>query len=410
MPWIYLIPVSLLFTLFSDLGGFQFSERPVQAGAHAEKQLAFDASRLSQDSFQWSPAELLQGFAHWDQVYPGARVLRAKQSQALPKGQILAAFSNGGRFREPYLQFRREQKLAGVLVLHQGQVRWEDYALGHSQQGRWVSQSIAKSITSTLLGIALKEGKITSLNDPVSKYLPALHDSAYRDVSVEQLLTMTSGVAWNEDYSDPQSDIARFYAAPLKTNQSATVSYMGTLPRAYPPGQRWVYNTGETHLLGELVAAATGQPLEQYLSEKLWQPLGMEQEAYWSYDRSGKALGGCCLHLNTRDLARFGQFVLQQGQLGGRQLLPQNWFAAATSIQAQWGEKGRGYGYQWWAYEAGFVQAIGIHGQLLHIDPRHDLVVVINSAWPEAVQPQRSWEQLQFIDTVIAELGNLEPE
>jgi CubicO group peptidase (beta-lactamase class C family) len=161
-----------------------------------------------------------------------------------------------------------------------------------------------------------------------------------------------------------------------------------------------VYKTGETHLLGVLVSSATGQTLADYLSAKLWAPYGMEQPASWSIDRSGHELAGCCLQAALRDYARYGQFVLEGGRVGGQSIVPDGWFEAATRPQVQTEWPGVGYGYQWWTRDDGSFQAIGIHGQLVHIDPARRLVVAINSAWREAGSPARWSGRNEFLSAI----------
>ena len=172
-------------------------------------------------------------------------------------------------------QYMVQQRSAGIVILQDGKVRFERYGLDFDATGRWTSFSVAKSFTSTLVGAAIQDGYIKSLDDKVSQYIPGLRGSAYDAVSVRQLLTMSSGVKWNEDYEDPNSDVARFNNAKPETGMDATVSYMRKLPRAHPPGEVWHYNTGETNLIGVLVSSATKKPLSQYLQEKVWRPAGM---------------------------------------------------------------------------------------------------------------------------------------
>lgn len=253
-----------------------------------------DPASLRRPSFTWTQAELEFGSAHWDSIFPGRLVPRGAQVRELPQGTPLAALSSGTQGAEALEQFIADQKVAGLIVLQNGAVRLERYALGYSAAGRWTSQSVAKSITSTLVGAAIKDGFIASLDDPVTKYIATLKRSAYDNVTIRQLLTMTSGVSWREDYTDPTSDVARFYTAPIKPpGLNATVSYMRKLPREEPPGTKWAYKTGETHLLGVLVTSATKQTLADYLSSKIWAPYGMEQHAMWTTDRTAHELAGC---------------------------------------------------------------------------------------------------------------------
>ncbi len=281
-------------------------------------------------------------------------------------------------------EYLRQQNTAGLVILQDGRVRFERYGLGFDAAGRWTSFSVAKSFTSTLVGAAIQDGHIKSLEDKVSAYLPGLRGSAYDDVTVRQLLTMSSGVRWNEDYEDPEADVAQFNNATPEAGMDATVSYLRKLPRAHPPGELWNYNTGETNLIGVLVSAATGKPLAQYLQEKIWHPAGMESQATWLLGRTGNEIAGCCLQASTRDFARFGLFVLANGAAGGQQVVPPDWFAQATRKQKDIGDPGRGYGFQWWTYDDGSVAAQGIFGQGIYIDPQRRLVIASNSNWTRA--------------------------
>ena len=273
------------------------------------------------------------------------------------------------------------QRSAALLVLHNGKLRLERYGLGFDSAGRWTSFSVAKSFTSTLVGAAIQDGFIQSLDDKISRYIPELQGSAYADVSVRQLLTMTSGVQWNEDYADPNSDVAKFNNHQPADGQEALVSYMRQLPRDAAPGKRWLYSTGETNLVGTLVQRATQKSLASYLSEKIWVPAGMEQQATWILSKTGKEIGGCCVQAAARDYARMGLFILNGGKVGGESIVPEGWWQAATTKQADIGQPGRGYGYQWWTYDDGSFAARGIFGQGIFIDPERQLVIVSNANW-----------------------------
>jgi CubicO group peptidase (beta-lactamase class C family) len=277
-------------------------------------------------------------------------------------------------------QYMAGQRTAGLVIIQDGKVRLERYGLGFSAQGRWTSFSVAKSFTSTLVGAAIQDGHIKSLDDKVSQYIPDLRGSAYDDVTVRQLLMMSSGVKWNEDYEDPNSDVAQFNKAKPEPGMDATVSYLRKLPRAHPPGTVWHYNTGETNLVGVLVSSATKRPLAQYLQEKIWQPAGMEAPATWLLGATGHEIAGCCIQAATRDFARFGLFVLD----GGKGVVPADWFGMATAKQKDIGVPGHGYGFQWWTNDDGTFAAQGIFGQGIFIDPKRKLVIASNSNWTRA--------------------------
>lgn len=280
--------------------------------------------------------------------------------------------------------YMQSQQIAGLVILQDGNVRFERYGLGFDASGRWTSFSVAKSFTSTLVGAAIEDGYIKSLEDKVSQYIPDLRGSAYDEVTVRQLLTMSSGVRWDENYEDPAADVAKFNDAKPDEGVDATVSYMRKLPRAHPPGDVWHYNTGETNLLGVLVSSATGLPLAKYLQDRIWHPAGMEATATWLQGKTGHEIAGCCLQAATRDFARFGLFVLNNGNANGRQIVPADWFSQAIVKQKDIGRPGRGYGFQWWTYDDGAVAAQGIFGQGIFIDPKRRLVIASNSNWSRA--------------------------
>ena len=273
------------------------------------------------------------------------------------------------------------QRSAAIVVLQGGKLRMERYGLDFDKNGRWTSFSVAKSVTSTLVGAALRDGSIKSMDDKVSDYIPDMKGSAYDDVSVRQLLTMTSGVRWNEDYADPNADVAKFNNHKPDAGVDALVSYMRKLPRDVPAGTRWHYSTGETNLVGILINKATKKPLADYLYEKVWNPVGMEQEATWLLSKTGQEISGCCLQAATRDFARFGQFILDGAKVNGQSIVPDGWLNDATTRQVPIDVPDRGYGYFWWTYDDGSFTARGIFGQGIFIDPKRQLVIASNANW-----------------------------
>jgi CubicO group peptidase (beta-lactamase class C family) len=318
---------------------------------------------------------------------------------ALPKGTPIKI----GTDVDAYM---KAQRTAGLVIVHDGKIRFEKYGLGFSGDGKWTSFSVAKSFTSTLVGAAIKDGYIKSIEDKVSAYIPDLKGSAYDDVTIRQLLTMTSGVKWNEDYADPKSDVALFNQHKAKDGMDVTVSYMRTLPREAPAGTKWVYKTGETNLIGVLVSSATGKKLSDYLSEKVWVPFGMEQDATWLLGATGHEISGCCVQASVRDFARFGQFMLGGAAVKGKSILPDDWIAAATTKQAGIGDSGKGYGFQWWTYDDGSYAAQGIFGQGIFIDPKRQLVIASNSNWPKATDDKVGQQREAFYKSVQAAIDS----
>jgi CubicO group peptidase (beta-lactamase class C family) len=317
-----------------------------------------------------------------DDFFLTRTVKAGRRVSTLNQGRPLAGFDFEPSKAFDVDGFMRAQRVRGVLVMQEGRIRLERYTPPHSRQTRWNSFSVAKSVTSTLVGAAMKDGHIRSLDEKVTRYIKGLRGSAYDDVTVRQLLTMTSGVRWNEDYTDVNSDVARMYAQPPDPGFDMTVSYVRKLPREAPPGTKWVYKTAETNLVGVLVAEATGKNLADYLSEKIWRPYGMERDAEWMIDDVGHEQGGCCLAMTLRDFGRFGQFILDGARINGRSVVAKDWLAEATKTHVSTGP-GSGYGYQWWTSEDGTFNGYGIYGQTLHIDRARRLVIVLNSAAPQ---------------------------
>lgn len=271
--------------------------------------------------------------------------------------------------------------IAGILVAKGDRVLLERYRLGHSETSRWVSYSVAKSVTSLLIGAAIKDGYIKSLDDPVTDYLPRLKGSAYDRTTIRHLLHMASGVAWNESYTDPNSDVALAGAA----NGTVLFDYLAKLPMAAEPGVQFNYNTGETNLVGSLLRSAIGNNASSYLAAKVWRPF-MEHPASWSIT-SNVELGGCCIHATLRDYARIGLFALRGGVLpDGTQTLPAGWMLESTTRSSG----NPGYGYLWWLWDGTAYAAMGIFEQLIWIDPGSDLVIVTHAAAPAATSPIQS--------------------
>jgi len=337
----------------------------------------------------WSQEERDRHFPAMETLFPGTVAAASPTPRPLPAGAPLTLAEADA--------YMAANNVAGLIVLQDGRVRLERYARGHGPDRRYTSFSVAKSLTSTLVGAAVRDGAIASLDDPVTRYIPELAGSAYDGVSVRQVLTMTSGVRWNEDYTDPQSDVARMYAQPVPAGMDPTIAYLRTLEREAPPGSKWLYKTGETNLIGVLVTRATGKRLTDYAAEKIWRPYGMERELFWMVDESGQNVGGCCLSASLRDYARIGQFVLE----GGGDAVPADWFAdAARAWSPVPGSGGRGYGYQWWVNADGSFQAQGIFGQLVHVDPARRLVVAMSGAWPKATGTELSLARTRFLEAV----------
>ncbi len=288
---------------------------------------------------------------------------------------------------EDYLERNR---VAGLLVLKDGHVKLERYRYGNSERTRWMSMSVAKSITSTLIGAAVKQGYIASVADPVTQYVPSLAGSAYEGVSVRDVLMMSSGVRWNETYTDSTSDRRRLLEVQIAQKPGSALALMRGLPRVAEPGSANNYNTGETQVAAEILRSAVGTPLAMYLSERIWSRVGMESDANWWFDSpDGVEIGGSGFSATLRDYGRFGLFVLSEGIAAGEAVLPANWIREATTPKVLGDGKSLDYGYLWWtgttpaARRDGAFSAEGIHGQFLYVNPAAKIVIVVWSAQPK---------------------------
>ena len=333
----------------------------------------------------WPQAQREAEFRRMERRFPSDVAARGARVHALPEGEPLT-LAGGDAWLDGYMD---EHHIAGLMVLHDGNVRLRRHGLGFGPQDRWESFSVAKSVTSTLLGIALQQGHVESLDDVLPTYIPELADSAYADVTVQQLLTMTSGVRWNEDYADDQSDVAQMYLGACVDGQAHALSYLRGLPQQHAPGTHWNYNTAETDLLGIVVERATGRPLAHYLSDTLWKPYGMAADATWIRDEcDGSNTGGSGLSATLADYARIGQFMLEGGRIDGEQVIAEAWMQGAVRGQDAEGAPERGYGYLWWTDADGSYAAIGIFGQMVYVDPSRELVIAQVAAWPQATSSE----------------------
>jgi CubicO group peptidase (beta-lactamase class C family) len=338
----------------------------------------------------WTPAEQALGYKNIEKIFPTRAIKHGPTVSELPRDTkpFDVSYDYKGAHYDT-AAFMKANDSSGLIVIRHGKILLERYGLGRTEHDRWTSFSVGKSVMSTLVGAAIKDGYIKSLAAPVTDYLPELKHTAYDGVTVADLITMRSGVKWNEDYTDPKSDVNSFALQPArKDGMDPVVGYMAKLPRAHTPGTTFHYDTGETELAGILVSRATKKHLADYLSEKIWSKIGTEQDAIWMLDTSGYEHGGCCISMTLRDYARFGLFFLHGGVVDGKGVLPESWVKDASSKHVQSDEGDLGYGYFWWVHPDGTYEAEGIFGQTIFIDAKDDLLIVTNSAWPVADDPK----------------------
>lgn len=322
-------------------------------------------------------------------------------------------------------EFIIRNRVSGLLIVKDGRIHLERYALGNKPDSKLNSFSVGKSVMSTLLGAAIHQGHIRSVEEPVAKYLPEVRGSGYDVCSIRNLLEMSSGVQWQEGYRDGTSSFARMFDASINRRKGGIMEVMLALPREAPPGTRFLYNSGESHVLGVLITAATGKRIADYLSERIWSRFGMEFDGSWTLESDdGQETTGGGVNAALRDYARFGLFVLSDGMAGGERIVPQRWFAEAShpradSPQVSYGlptpGNPLGYGYQWWSFpkttgaphtlhHEGAFTGQGIFGRFLYINPRERMVAAVWSEWPDPWVEAREYETYDFLSAAVAAL------
>ena len=383
------------------------------AAAPVAAQVSLDATHPQAIAgiLSWKGEEQATGYRTIEKIFKTQIIKRGSHVHPLPIAAkpIDPTYTYGGK-SWTVDDYMKAYRVSGLLVLQDGKIVLEKYALGRKPTDRWTSFSVAKSVTSTLVGAAIQDGKIKSIDDPVTRYIPDLKGSAYEGVSVRQMLMMSSGVKWNEDYVDPKSDVAQAGNAVTEPGVNPMVSYLRKLPRDKQPGSTFHYNTGETDLVGVLVSKATGEGLAQYASEKIWKPWGMGQDAVWMTDPGGQERGGCCISMTLRDYGRVGLFIAGGGKAPdgkgkAKPVVPAWWVGDATKQEIPLSAadpSAGGYGYFWWIRPNGAYEAVGIFGQSITTFPDQHLIIVQNAAWPAATGRELSAARNAFIEGVRA--------
>ena len=384
----------ILITLLSLLSLGSFTEELVSDTFDPEETILF-----------WSEEEKINGFKNGYNYIPSRTI--KKSSNPYPLNSLLLDFSkvsyklkNKSFTLDDYIN---KFNVGGIIVVRRGNVLYENYNFDNNQNSKWISFSVTKSITSMLLGAAIKDGYIKNVKEPITNYLPLLKGSQYDQVTIKNVLQMSSGVEWNEDYNDPYSDVN--LASGL--NSSDLYKYLNKLDRVTKPGKKFNYNTAESNLIGGLIREAVGTNLSSYLERKIWEPFGMESDAEWALDPTfSDELGGCCIYATIRDYARIGIFALKQGKLrDGKQVLPNKWMKESIKPSKAM----RYYGYQWWLDGPPFksYRAIGIFGQLIWIDPQTETVIAMQSAWDKAWTPEADQHRNAVLNAIMIKLYNL---
>ena len=334
-----------------------------------------EIARLRHVLSLFAPDKIIHNFGHMDRIFLHDRMPAAHTVSPLPKGPQIT-------LQQDAQAWIVDRTLTALVILKDGMVVYEDYFHGTKADDLRINWSVSKSYLSALFGIVLAEGAIDSIDDPVTKYAPELSGTAYKDATIKNVLQMSSGLQFNEDYLAFFSDINRMGRV-LGLGGSMDGFAKRQTRSAAAPGTRMEYVSIDTHVIGMVIRGATGRGIADLLHEKIIAPLGMEQAPYYLTDGYGVAfvLGG--LACTTRDNARFGQMMCNGGQWQGRQIVPADWVAASTTATAKTAPGEIGYGYQWWiplGYQDGQFLARGIYGQYIYIDRIKNVVIAAHSA------------------------------
>ncbi|MGA1675852.1 MAG: serine hydrolase domain-containing protein [Pseudomonadales bacterium] len=358
-----------------------------------------------------------ENFARFKELLPATRMPAAAQPRPFARGadtSIPPIFTFAG-VQKSSEAFIAETHTSALLVLKDGEIRLERYHLSGGRDVHWISWSVAKSFVSALVGIAVAEGHISSIADPISDYIAVEPGSAYAGVSIKDVLQMSSGARWNEDYTDSSSDVHRLAAA--MTGATTLESFVATMVREAPPGTVCRYNSGDTQALGLLLVRATGRSLTDYMRDKLVEPLGFESDSYWLVDGVGMEMAFAGLNLTARDFAKIGELYRNGGRCNSVQIVPEPWVRASVRADAPHLQPGApiladhtidlGYGYQWWlpAGNRGEYSAIGVYNQFVYVDPARDVTIVKLSANPAygtsmSEETNRELENLAFLQAI----------
>lgn len=359
----------------------------------------FCRRHLAEDFLLWSPTIQSEAFLNWDRLW-ATRTIQRGTPRPLPAAQKPLDFtfeSNGLTYTIDELM--RWEFVSGLLVVKDGTIRLERYAMGLNPERCWQASSMTKSLTSMLIGAALHDGAISGVEQKITDWLPEFKGTVYESVSLRDLLQMASGVAWFESTEDLNCDVARYIRAIARREPGWIVRHLQGLKRADAPGAQFYYNTGDVYLLGLILRRATGVSMADYCARKVWQPMGCEQNGYFLLDSDdGIEVAGSCSGATLRDYARWGLLMAADGvAISGERILPEGWVAESTAPSApnfaydHLGARGAqtaesrslgGYGYLWWIFDRGEFQARGSYGQWIYVSPAHRTVAVILGAIP----------------------------
>lgn len=358
--------------------------------------------------------KLVGVYSHFGEIYPSRPVGRATTAWQFKRAPEPAIAYSFGTERLGIADYLKRNPVTGLLIARDDTILYEHYQYARTDRDRFVSQSMAKTLVAMLVGIAVSEGRIKSIDDLASTYVPGLAGTEYGNTSIRALLNMSSGVEFSEEYNG-HDDIARLGRA-LFTDEpkdpAAVVAQFNT--RTAPPGTRWHYASVETEILGLVLRAATATPVADYLHDRIWDPIGAEADASWAIDGSGQEIAFCCFNATLRDYARLARLLAHDGAWEGRQLIPRQWLLDATTVRPEDGHLAPrvatpyfGYGYQVWLLpgEQRRFALLGIRGQVILVDPASKLVMVHTAVRQKPSEPGALREPLALWFAVLQQLG-----
>ena len=345
-------------------------------------------------------------YQHMDQLFGVQTVAPSSQPSVWPKGvgfqnaNFNTKDSQGPLTFDEYLE---KEKINAIVVLRDGKIVTEAYRNGSDENTRFLGMSVSKSIISLLIGIAIKDGSISSVDDEVTKYIPELKNTAYQGVTIKNLLMMRSGTNWKEIYT-PGSELDNHRDLSLNQAKAYYEDYAYKVKKDIPPGTKFNYSTLDTDIAGWALERAIGRSLADYMSEKLWKPAGMESPAYWveqGVTSAPRIFYGGGLAATVRDYARIGQLMLNNGQVENKQIVPASWVKESVTDY----NRSPGYGYFWWIDRNSVNNqrsygAYGINGQAIYVDPASRTVIAVAGYWPVATDKKMSAAQSEMFEAI----------
>jgi CubicO group peptidase (beta-lactamase class C family) len=390
--------------VFSDTG----PEAEAYGAAQGYPLPAVGSSRPSQNN-------IVGLFSHFDRVTATRTVPRSDPPSVLKRAaeEIAPVYMYDDR-QKTIGDYLDEHPVTGLLIARDDTILFEHYRYARTDRDRFISNSMAKTVTGMLVGIAVAEGAIRSIEDTAATYVPELAGTEYGATPLRALLHMSSGVAFHETYQG-DDDIARFHGAVLRDKAvGAIVALRMFNTRDAAPGTRFAYASSEAEVLGLVVSRAVHMPLADYLSTRIWQKLGAESDAAWAIDPTGQETGYCCFIAVLRDWARLGLMLAHDGAWNGQQIVPRQWLLDATTVSQGDGylrntiAPSWGYGYQVWILpgERRMFVLLGTNGQDLFVDPESKLIMVHTAVRKLAGLNPKSPEAVALWYAVVAQFGH----